>query len=210
MGLPAATSESLAKIVISRAPDSRIRAAALRDQAHATWQRVQTVVDQGAGAPQDLDDATAALKVAEANLALARTRLAKTRITAPFVVDLEPFEKSLALDLFAIAFQLLVTPLSECRQIAQLITFVLQLPKLADELLVGGLDVPACFQRLPAVERGLFGIPESLQGMARRGPVGDNEPGDERSKQDEHRGLWRSGDQADDSCNQPAVTHEHF
>ncbi len=60
------------------------RAAALRDQAHATWQRVRTVVDQGAGAPQDLDDATAALKVAEANVALARTRLAKTRITAPF------------------------------------------------------------------------------------------------------------------------------
>ncbi|MBE0566759.1 MAG: efflux RND transporter periplasmic adaptor subunit [Krumholzibacteria bacterium] len=60
------------------------RAAALKDQAHATWTRVQSVVDQGAGAPQDLDDATAALKVAEANLALAETRLAKTRITAPF------------------------------------------------------------------------------------------------------------------------------
>jgi len=45
---------------------------------------VKAVVDQGAGAPQDLDDAVAALKVAEANLALAETRLAKTRITAPF------------------------------------------------------------------------------------------------------------------------------
>ncbi|MFO7609330.1 MAG: efflux RND transporter periplasmic adaptor subunit [Candidatus Krumholzibacteriia bacterium] len=60
------------------------RAAALRDQARATWERVQMVVDQGAGAPQDLDDATATLKVAEADLALAETRLAKTRITAPF------------------------------------------------------------------------------------------------------------------------------
>lgn len=75
--------------LIARLDDAQLaaeatRAAALRDQAHATWQRVQTVVDQGAGAPQDLDDATAALKVAEANLALARTRLAKTRITAPF------------------------------------------------------------------------------------------------------------------------------
>jgi len=46
--------------------------------------REKSIVDQGAGAPQDLDDALAALKVAEANLALAETRLAKTRITAPF------------------------------------------------------------------------------------------------------------------------------
>ena len=60
------------------------RARALRDQNQATWERVKSSVDQGAGAPQDLDDATAALKVAEANLALAETRLAKTRITAPF------------------------------------------------------------------------------------------------------------------------------
>lgn len=60
------------------------RAEALRDQGLATFERVRAVVDQGAGAPQDLDDATAALKVAEANLELARARLAKTRITAPF------------------------------------------------------------------------------------------------------------------------------
>lgn len=60
------------------------RAEALRDQGRSTWERVRSVVDQGAGAPQDLDDATAALKVAEANLDLARARLAKTRITAPF------------------------------------------------------------------------------------------------------------------------------
>ncbi len=60
------------------------RAEALRDQGKATFERVRSVVDQGAGAPQDLDDATAALKVAEANLDLARARLAKTRVTAPF------------------------------------------------------------------------------------------------------------------------------
>jgi membrane fusion protein (multidrug efflux system) len=60
------------------------RARALRDQAKSTWERVKNIVDQGAGAPQDLDDATAALKVAEADLALAATRLDKTRITAPF------------------------------------------------------------------------------------------------------------------------------
>ena len=60
------------------------RAEALRDQSRATFERVRAVVDQGAGAPQDLDDATAALKVAEANLDLAKARLAKTRVTAPF------------------------------------------------------------------------------------------------------------------------------
>lgn len=60
------------------------RAAALRDQSQATWERIKTILDQGAGAPQDFDDATAALKVAEANLALAEARLKKTRITAPF------------------------------------------------------------------------------------------------------------------------------
>lgn len=60
------------------------RARALMEQSRATWQRVQTIVDQGAGAPQDLDDAVAALKVAEANLELARTRLDKARIEAPF------------------------------------------------------------------------------------------------------------------------------
>lgn len=60
------------------------RARALRDQSQATWERVRIVVEAGAGSPQDLDDAVAALKVAEANLALAQTRLAKTVITAPF------------------------------------------------------------------------------------------------------------------------------
>ena len=60
------------------------RAAALHNQQKSTWQRVKSVVDQGAGAPQDLDDALAALKVSEANLALAEARLSKTRITAPF------------------------------------------------------------------------------------------------------------------------------
>ena len=60
------------------------RAEALRNQSRSTYDRVKVVVDQGAGAPQDLDDAAAALKVAEANLSLAKTRLAKARITAPF------------------------------------------------------------------------------------------------------------------------------
>jgi membrane fusion protein (multidrug efflux system) len=60
------------------------RAQALRDQRQSTYERVQSVVSQNAGTPQDLDDAAAALKVAEADLALAQSRLDKTRITAPF------------------------------------------------------------------------------------------------------------------------------
>ncbi|MFN0157573.1 MAG: efflux RND transporter periplasmic adaptor subunit [Bacteroidota bacterium] len=60
------------------------RADALRAQSKSTYDRVKSVVEQGAGAPQDLDDAAAALKVAEANLALAKARFEKTRIVAPF------------------------------------------------------------------------------------------------------------------------------
>jgi membrane fusion protein (multidrug efflux system) len=75
--------------LIARLDDDQLkaeaqRARALRDKTKATWERVKTIVDQGAGAAQDLDDATADLKVAEANLALAETRHDKTLITAPF------------------------------------------------------------------------------------------------------------------------------
>lgn len=60
------------------------RAEALLAQSQATYDRIKKIVDQKAGAPQDLDDAAAALKVAQANLDLAKARFAKTRITAPF------------------------------------------------------------------------------------------------------------------------------
>jgi membrane fusion protein (multidrug efflux system) len=75
--------------VIAQLDDSQLsaevaRAHALQAQSKATYDRVRNVVDQGAGSPQDLDDAGAALKVADANLALARARLAKTRVVAPF------------------------------------------------------------------------------------------------------------------------------
>lgn len=61
-----------------------MRTEALRDQARSSFDRVKAVVGQGAGSQQDLDDAAAGLKVAEANLSLAQTRLRKTRILAPF------------------------------------------------------------------------------------------------------------------------------
>lgn len=75
--------------LIAQLDDSQLaadvaRADAIRAQQAATYDRVKSVVDQGAGAPQDLDDAAANLKVAEANLAMAKARLAKTRIVAPF------------------------------------------------------------------------------------------------------------------------------
>ena len=60
------------------------RAEALLAQSAATYERVKRVVEQAAGSPQDLDDAAAAMKVAEANRDLARARYAKTRVTAPF------------------------------------------------------------------------------------------------------------------------------
>jgi membrane fusion protein (multidrug efflux system) len=75
--------------LIAQLDDSQLaaelaRAEALRAQGQATYDRIRTIVAQQAGAPQDLDDAAAALKVAEANLALAVARAAKTRISAPF------------------------------------------------------------------------------------------------------------------------------
>ena len=60
------------------------RAEALRVQGQTSYDRVKNVVDLKAGSPQELDDAAAALKVAEANLAVAKARLAKSRIVAPF------------------------------------------------------------------------------------------------------------------------------
>ena len=61
-----------------------IRAEALYNQSQSTYNRTKTIVEQKAGTPQDLDDALASLKVAEANLKLAKTRFNKTRIVAPF------------------------------------------------------------------------------------------------------------------------------
>jgi membrane fusion protein (multidrug efflux system) len=75
--------------LIAQLDDSQLsaevnRTEALYIQSQASYKRVKSIVDQNAGAPQDLDDATANLKVAEANYELAKARLAKTRIVAPF------------------------------------------------------------------------------------------------------------------------------
>ena len=60
------------------------RVAALLDQSRGNYERIKSVVEQAAGSQQDLDDAAAALKVAKANLQLAKARYSKTRIVAPF------------------------------------------------------------------------------------------------------------------------------
>lgn len=75
--------------VLARIDDVQLRAEveraeALRAQSQVTYDRVKTVVDQQAGAPQDLDNAAAELKVAGATLAVAQSRLDKTRILAPW------------------------------------------------------------------------------------------------------------------------------
>jgi membrane fusion protein, multidrug efflux system len=75
--------------LIAQLDDSQLAAEvssaeALYAQSLATYNRVKKVVDQKAGTPQDLDDALASLKVAEANLKLSQARLDKTRIVAPF------------------------------------------------------------------------------------------------------------------------------
>jgi membrane fusion protein (multidrug efflux system) len=76
--------ELIAQLDDAQLQASVARTEALRDQSQITHDRVKSIVDQKAGAPQDLDDAAADLKVAEANLALARANLAKTRIVAPW------------------------------------------------------------------------------------------------------------------------------
>ena len=87
--LPFAEGQAVAAgALIARLEDSDLkaeatRAEALRDQARTNHQRVKQLFDQGAASQQELDDTGSALKVAEANLELARTRLAKTRIHSP-------------------------------------------------------------------------------------------------------------------------------
>jgi membrane fusion protein (multidrug efflux system) len=75
--------------LIAQLDDSQLaaevtRTEALYAQSKSTFDRVKKVVDQKAGTLQDMDDAAASLKVAKANLELAKARLAKTRIVAPF------------------------------------------------------------------------------------------------------------------------------
>ncbi len=90
MGLPFVEGGEIKRgELIAQLDDSQLsaevaRAEALRAQRQASYDRVFAIVELKAGAPQDLDDAAASLKVAEANLALAEARFAKTKVIAPF------------------------------------------------------------------------------------------------------------------------------
>lgn len=75
--------------LIAQLDDSQLaaevnRSEALYQQSLARYNRIKKIVEQKAGSQQDLDDALASLKVAEANLELAQARLEKTKIVAPF------------------------------------------------------------------------------------------------------------------------------
>ncbi len=76
--------ELIAQLDDSQLQAEMLRSEALYTQSQSNFERIKTIVDQKAGTPQDMDDALASLKVAEANLKLAEARLSKTKIVAPF------------------------------------------------------------------------------------------------------------------------------
>ncbi len=82
-GRPVAEGELLARLDDSELSAASARADALRDQARINHQRVAQLFEQRAASQQELDDAAAALKVAEADAMVARTRFEKARIRSP-------------------------------------------------------------------------------------------------------------------------------
>jgi membrane fusion protein (multidrug efflux system) len=75
--------------IIAQLDDSQLRAErdraeAMRDQRKAFYDRMKGVFDQNLMSKQDMDDATANYKIAEADFALAKAKLDKTQIAAPF------------------------------------------------------------------------------------------------------------------------------
>jgi membrane fusion protein (multidrug efflux system) len=88
--LPFAEGQPVAKgALIAQLDDREIRAAAEHAEAQREWSqsnadRAQKLFDQQLASQQQLDDARTNLKVAQADEALAKARLAKTRIRAPF------------------------------------------------------------------------------------------------------------------------------
>ena len=87
--LPFAEGQAVAQgALIARLDDSELsadaaRADALRDQARTHHERVRQLFEQKAASQQELDDASSALKVAEANAVVARTRFDKAHIRSP-------------------------------------------------------------------------------------------------------------------------------
>jgi membrane fusion protein (multidrug efflux system) len=90
ISLPFREGQAIAKGgFIAQLDDTQLRAEeergkAILEQRKVTFDRIKTITDEGLGTAQGLDDAAAALKVAEADIEVIRARLRKTRITAPF------------------------------------------------------------------------------------------------------------------------------
>ena len=83
-GHPISQGEIIAQLDDEQLKAEEARARAVVDQRRSTYERTKGIEAQGGATPQNLDDVSALLKVAEADLALAKARLAKTRIVAPF------------------------------------------------------------------------------------------------------------------------------
>jgi membrane fusion protein (multidrug efflux system) len=76
--------ELIAQLDDSQLNGEVLRTEALFTQSQANYNRTKTLVEQKVGTQQSLDNAAADLKVAEANLELAKASFNKTRIIAPF------------------------------------------------------------------------------------------------------------------------------
>ena len=83
-GQPVAAGATLVELDDREIRAEAERAAATREQAKVNFQRASKLSEQQLVSAQQLDDARTALKVAEADEALARARLDKTRIRAPW------------------------------------------------------------------------------------------------------------------------------
>lgn len=82
-GRPVAQGALIARLDDSELSAESARADALRDQARTNHERVRQLFSQQAASQQEMDDASSAFKVAEANAVVARTRLEKARIRSP-------------------------------------------------------------------------------------------------------------------------------
>jgi membrane fusion protein (multidrug efflux system) len=118
---------------------------ALHAQSHSSYDRTKSVVDQKAGTPQDLDDAAAGLKVADANLAMAKARFAKTRIVAPFAGIVGSRKVSVG------SFLRTGTPITELANIDEIRVFF-SAPERFIPFLTRGADVAVSTSAYPGYE----------------------------------------------------------
>ncbi len=83
-GVAVSAGDVIAQLDDEQLQAQKVSAEAVLSQRKLNYERIKSIVEQKAGAPQALDDAQAAYRVAEADLAVVEARLKKTRITAPF------------------------------------------------------------------------------------------------------------------------------